>query len=128
LEAEAFELAIELMKDWRLDRYYAARIKLFDVVLNEIPDHPDRSGGRNNRLGTRLWRGSRSGSPYRRLPCATLSDTSSSSVLFRIWPRRRHRYRQLTALQTGRTPALVAFRSGFAASRVLGAFGRPPML
>lgn len=44
LEAEAFELAIELMKDWRLDRYYAARIKLFDVVLNEIPDRADGSG------------------------------------------------------------------------------------
>jgi hypothetical protein len=33
LDQEAFDLAIELMKDWRLDRYYAARIKLFDVVL-----------------------------------------------------------------------------------------------
>jgi hypothetical protein len=40
LEAEAFDLAIELMKDWRLDRYYAARIKLFDAVLSEIPDAP----------------------------------------------------------------------------------------
>ena len=30
--------AIDLMKDWRLDRYYAARIKLFDVVLNEVPE------------------------------------------------------------------------------------------
>lgn len=38
LEAEAFDLAIELMKDWRLDRYYAARIKLFDVVLGGVPD------------------------------------------------------------------------------------------
>jgi len=28
----AFELALELMRDWRLDRYYASRIKLFDVV------------------------------------------------------------------------------------------------
>jgi hypothetical protein len=34
LDTEAFELAIELLRDWRLDRYYAARIKLFDVVLN----------------------------------------------------------------------------------------------
>ena len=34
LDLEAFELAIELLKDWRLDRYYAARIHLFDVVLN----------------------------------------------------------------------------------------------
>ena len=38
LDGEAFELAIDLMKDWRLDRYYAARIKLFDVVLNEVPE------------------------------------------------------------------------------------------
>lgn len=37
LDGEAFDLAIDLMKDWRLDRYYAARIKLFDVVLNEVP-------------------------------------------------------------------------------------------
>jgi flagellar biosynthesis/type III secretory pathway protein FliH len=35
LNAEAFELAIQLLQDWRLDRYYASRIKLFDVVLNE---------------------------------------------------------------------------------------------
>ena len=33
LDAEAFDLAIELLRDWRLDRYYAARIKLFDAVL-----------------------------------------------------------------------------------------------
>lgn len=36
LEAEAFDLAVELLKDWRLDRYYAARIRLFDVVLGEL--------------------------------------------------------------------------------------------
>jgi hypothetical protein len=35
LNAQAFDLAIELLRDWRLDRYYASRIKLFDVVLNE---------------------------------------------------------------------------------------------
>jgi hypothetical protein len=34
LEQEAFDLAIELLRDWRLDRYYAARIKLFDLVLS----------------------------------------------------------------------------------------------
>jgi hypothetical protein len=38
LDGEAFDLAIELLKDWRLDRYYAARIRLFDVALSEIPD------------------------------------------------------------------------------------------
>lgn len=37
LDREAFDLAIELLQDWRLDRYYAARIKLFDAVLGEIP-------------------------------------------------------------------------------------------
>jgi hypothetical protein len=37
LDHEAFELAIELIKDWRLDRYYAARIRLFDVVLSGLP-------------------------------------------------------------------------------------------
>ena len=36
LPFEEFELAIELMRDWRLDRYYAARIRLFDVVLNDV--------------------------------------------------------------------------------------------
>jgi hypothetical protein len=36
LDAEAFGLAIELLRDWRLDRYYAARIKLFDVVLSDV--------------------------------------------------------------------------------------------
>ena len=34
LDYDSFNLAIELLKDWRLDRYYAARIRLFDVVLN----------------------------------------------------------------------------------------------
>jgi hypothetical protein len=38
LEREPFELAIELLKDWRLDRYYAARIKLFDYVLAALPE------------------------------------------------------------------------------------------
>jgi hypothetical protein len=33
LEREAFDLAMELMADWRLDRYYASRVKLFDAVL-----------------------------------------------------------------------------------------------
>lgn len=46
LDHEAFELAIELIKDWRLDRYYAARIKLFDVVLAGLPGREKhRSGG-----------------------------------------------------------------------------------
>jgi hypothetical protein len=43
LNAEAFDLAIDLLRDWRLDRYYASRIKLFDVVLNEA--HRVSNGG-----------------------------------------------------------------------------------
>jgi RecB family endonuclease NucS len=36
LDLEAFELAMELMRDWRLDRYYASRIKLLDTVLVDV--------------------------------------------------------------------------------------------
>lgn len=36
LDMRAFELAIELLKDWRLDRYYAARVKLFDVATTQV--------------------------------------------------------------------------------------------
>ena len=37
LDREAFDSASSSWKDWRLDRYYAARIRLFDVVLNGKP-------------------------------------------------------------------------------------------
>lgn len=37
INLEAFELAIELMRDWRLDRYYAQRLRLIDTVLAELP-------------------------------------------------------------------------------------------
>jgi hypothetical protein len=38
---EEFELAIDLLKDWRFDRYYAGEIKLFDVVLKgAVPPAP----------------------------------------------------------------------------------------
>jgi hypothetical protein len=40
LNYEEFNLAIDLLKDWRLDRYYAARIKLFDAVVNAVPPQP----------------------------------------------------------------------------------------
>lgn len=38
MDLEAFELAMDLMRDWRLDRHYAARIKLFDVALEGVPE------------------------------------------------------------------------------------------
>jgi hypothetical protein len=40
VELEAFELALDLLRDWRLDRHYAARIKLFDVALAGVPGTP----------------------------------------------------------------------------------------
>ena len=33
LEIKHFELAIEILKEWRLDRYYLGKAKLFDVSL-----------------------------------------------------------------------------------------------
>jgi len=36
LNYNEFRLAIDLMKDWRLDRYYASRLQLLDFVLNDI--------------------------------------------------------------------------------------------
>jgi hypothetical protein len=39
MDYDAFEMALELLRDWRLDRYYAARMKLFDFALSTvIPD------------------------------------------------------------------------------------------
>jgi hypothetical protein len=39
MDYQAFEMALELLRDWRLDRYYAARLKLFDFALsNVIPE------------------------------------------------------------------------------------------
>jgi hypothetical protein len=40
MDLEAFELAVELLQDWRLDRYYASRIRLFDTVLADVPADP----------------------------------------------------------------------------------------
>jgi hypothetical protein len=44
MDLEAFDLALELMRDWRLDRYYAARIKLFDVALEGLPESVQAGG------------------------------------------------------------------------------------
>jgi hypothetical protein len=35
MELEAFELAVALITDWRLQRYYAARLKLIDSIIDE---------------------------------------------------------------------------------------------
>lgn len=31
LEPKPFELALEILKEWRLDRYYASKLKLMDL-------------------------------------------------------------------------------------------------
>jgi hypothetical protein len=33
LEYETFELALSILDEWRLDRYYAGKLKLFDISL-----------------------------------------------------------------------------------------------
>jgi hypothetical protein len=45
LDGESFDLAIELLRDWRLNRYYASRIKLFDTVLEEIESSGEAANG-----------------------------------------------------------------------------------
>ena len=34
LDYESFEAALDLLRDWRLDRYYASRLRLFDAVVS----------------------------------------------------------------------------------------------
>jgi hypothetical protein len=36
MDYDTFEMALELLRDWRLDRYYAARLKLFDFALSAV--------------------------------------------------------------------------------------------
>ncbi len=33
LDLETFDLAIDILKQWRIDRYYAGKAKLFDLSL-----------------------------------------------------------------------------------------------
>jgi hypothetical protein len=33
LSYDAFQLAIEVMRDWRIDRYYASKVKLLDLSM-----------------------------------------------------------------------------------------------
>jgi len=40
LDYDEFELAIDLLKDWRLDRYYAAETRLFDDVVIKCAAKP----------------------------------------------------------------------------------------
>jgi len=33
LDYSSFQLAIDVMRDWRIDRYYASKVKLIDLSL-----------------------------------------------------------------------------------------------
>ncbi|CAN5544042.1 MAG: hypothetical protein V4636_03250 [Pseudomonadota bacterium] len=33
LDLETFDIAIDILKEWRIDRYYAGKAKLFDLSL-----------------------------------------------------------------------------------------------
>jgi hypothetical protein len=45
LNFEHFNLALEILKDWRIDRYYASKVKLFDVSTQaaELPSRASTS-------------------------------------------------------------------------------------
>ena len=40
LELETFEIAIDILKEWRIDRYYAGKAKLFDLSM-QVASLPD---------------------------------------------------------------------------------------
>lgn len=46
MDYDAFEMALDLLRDWRLDRYYAARLKLFDFALSTVIPEADSNGTR----------------------------------------------------------------------------------
>ena len=51
MDYDTFEMALELLRDWRLDRYYAARLKLFDLALNAvIPEERGKEGPDTSRM------------------------------------------------------------------------------
>ncbi|WP_293750701.1 hypothetical protein [Limnohabitans sp. Rim8] len=37
LNASDFQLAMEILQEWRLDRYYLGKSKTFDVTLQALP-------------------------------------------------------------------------------------------
>ena len=41
LDFECFNLALEILREWRLDRYFAGKAKLFDMAMqvNSISPH-----------------------------------------------------------------------------------------
>ncbi len=40
LSYESFELAMDIIRDWRIDRYYASKVKLLDLSLQLRSRHP----------------------------------------------------------------------------------------
>ncbi len=42
LNFKNFELAVEVLKEWRLDRYYSSKMRLLDLAaqLSKVPEKP----------------------------------------------------------------------------------------
>jgi hypothetical protein len=51
MDYDAFEMALELLRDWRLDRYYASRLKLFDFALNAVIQQETADSSKPNSRG-----------------------------------------------------------------------------
>jgi hypothetical protein len=51
MDYDTFEMAMELLRDWRLDRYYAARLRLFDFASNAViaEEGADQGTGKDGR-------------------------------------------------------------------------------
>lgn len=53
LNYETFELALEILRDWRLDRYYAGKARLFDmsqqVITQPAPAHPAKAAAKGSK-------------------------------------------------------------------------------
>jgi len=47
LTIEEFELAIDLLKDWRIDRFYIGKAKAFDSATHPSSTHPSTSKAEN---------------------------------------------------------------------------------
>jgi hypothetical protein len=43
LDLDRFNLGLEILREWRLDRYYAGKAKLFDISVQmaDLPPHQD---------------------------------------------------------------------------------------
>jgi hypothetical protein len=48
LNYEQFNLALEILQEWRIDRYYASKVKLFDVSAQATEMSPGQGSTSNS--------------------------------------------------------------------------------